>query len=1103
MANPTMGTLSTLKASGATSLTAFIAGDRVKFRLTNCSTEFVPGYTLGSTGSVLTIGGNRVVGVGSGNTVAGVTNGGWTGTIISQSYANTGQAYYGTNAIRVTFTVEITYNTDLTAGTFLSQSIQLYGMASPFNNPSTTTSVSTSTGNITVYTYSQPSISSMDFVRCDSGGSETSSGTYVKVRASWTASTSVPGITASATFRWGEVSANSSPISLTNNAWSSPQGSGNISPFNTYIATTTVTDNANGSATATRNLGTGTYIGPSLSGLELVRCNSAGTITGIGTYLKFRAYWDYMSIGGTNVITATFTWGPQGGSQSAAINMSNGAWSSPLGVGSINILTTYQANAYVSASLGGSANSSTLTSPTNYVNPTITVEAVRCDSAGAPDDLGGYLKARGSYLFASVGGYNSASATFTWNQVGGTQSAPIALPAGNAWSSPFGGGAISIINTYYIFAQVTDAVGNIGSGSHTVGPIGYDPPEITNAEAVRCDSAGNESQSGAYIKVRVNYTYTPMSGANSASASFVWGLQGGTMSAPISLTDNAWSSPVGGSVDQFASYVVVVSVEDTFLMSDMQTIYLMSAGFTGEYWGFMSSSRTGTDYLFQTPIPLSITFTEPVVIDGLHFVFNAFDDSYCDNMDVRFIHSSGPDTVVNVTPGTARYLLDTQESDVIGIQMTFYSMNKQDRFLWIQRLTLGNVRVFTRDEIISCNTYAELDADGSDLKIGTLNFEVLANDIDETSFGRRKKVELIFNKALVGTYFIDDLEFTQSNTWRFRCVDSVGVLEDRSFDGGLYNGTRVFTEVPGGTGFIVNDISTASGVEITVSDEYITSVNSSGVNYYISLYGVLPVCTCRYALVQVAFAMNAIIIVNPDGSIYLKRIDSTPMTLVDEQRIMLGAYTKKEKLSVENVTLTVRNHSYKTGQPVDVYENMGSLSQSIEPTRVYFNEPVFADNFTGGIVAYAGAFGASPPSGQFIVPIEFNANFFGYTTSNTLTGWYVYAMKLVFSNQVLAKTNAGLAASENKTDINYDRYLLSVANTTANSNAGWSTQSVLENLFYLAMKNKKLFLTAILDGEAVGDTVSVETPNGVIEGIITKMNTNVNNYMISQMEVRC
>jgi len=81
--------------------------------------------------------------------------------------------------------------------------------------------------------------------------------------------------------------------------------------------------------------------------------------------------------------------------------------------------------------------------------------------------------------------------------------------------------------------------------------------------------------------------------------------------------------------------------------------------------------------------------------------------------------------------------------------------------------------------------------------------------------------------------------------------------------------------------------------------------------------------------------------------------------------------------------------------------------------------------------------------------------------------------------------------------------LLSVANTTANSNAGWSTQSVLENLFYLAMKNKKLFLTAILDGEAVGDTVSVETPNGVIEGIITKMNTNVNNYMISQMEVRC
>ena len=91
----------------------------------------------------------------------------------------------------------------------------------------------------------------------------------------------------------------------------------------------------------------------------------------------------------------------------------------------------------------------------------------------------------------------------------------------------------------------------------------YLPPRILSHRAFRCDSDGTENNLGRYISLVVNWVYDPLDGVNSATGSFVWGQQGGQMSAPIDLPSGVLLGPFGdGTVDPEIAYVFRVTLTD-------------------------------------------------------------------------------------------------------------------------------------------------------------------------------------------------------------------------------------------------------------------------------------------------------------------------------------------------------------------------------------------------------------------------------------------------------------------------------------------------------------------------------------------------------------
>ena len=943
-------------------------------------------------------------------------------------------------------------------------------------------------------TYEYPQITSASAQRVNSSGQSTKFGGYIRIQATWTIASVGGDNTASGTFTW-KVSGgtDSSDISLPGSgSWSSVFGGGTVTPGGYYTAAIKVTDRLGNTATYNLTVSPVQVVQPAITSVSAVRCLSDGTENGIGTYLKTGAGWSYDTDLG-NVITASFVWRISGGTDSGSVPIPGiSAWSSAVGDGSIGLLSSYVITVTITDILGNTASSQyTLQARSIYFNPYIaSLEAMRCDSSGNPDNTGGYLKVRGTLAYDAVDGHNSAAATFVWrpSTQGPWNTPAIALPDNNAWSAPFGAGAINIIAMYYVQASVEDAVGNSGSRQMPVYSVGYDPPEITGFEAIRCDSSGNEDVGGSYLSVRASWTYTSLGGANVATGSFTWAQDGMLMSAPIALTNGAWSAPVGdGEIDRFLNYLVILSVVDIMDFPVVRTILLSAGSLSGDYWGFVSTARsTGLDNSFEGNAPvMSVVFTQPSDVNGIYFEFNIFDDSYCTSMEIQYLDALW-DVIETgiVSPDSVRYNHTAVVYGVSRINIAFYQMNKGDRFLWLQKLVFGSVHTYADDELSEHSALSEEKLAGEDLPIGALSFSLLSKKIDPAVFAKRKQIKSKFDNVLQGTYFVDDADRAFENSWSFRCLDVVDILERTKYHGNIYD-NDLLVEHPYQSSFfwthIIQGIQQLTGVNIRL-DESLAGARVTGW---------LPICTCRYALVQAAFAIGAVIDVQNDGTIYLRKISDTVTSHFDNSRCMMGVQVKRDKIAIKDVELSAWSFIEKQlidgGTVSPAIETISPFTVNEELKRIEFSEP--------RKYLQAVHVGGAPPSGQFVNMITQTSNHFEYMTSAFLDdNWELRGATVVKSEKIFTKENTDIHPNEAATGIRYNQYtLINVDNA----------QQILDIAYDMAMRNEVVSARVILDGEKVGDMVTIDTDQGMKTGIITKLNTSLGNRMIADMEVRC
>lgn len=169
-------------------------------------------------------------------------------------------------------------------------------------------------------------------------------------------------------------------------------------------------------------------------------------------------------------------------------------------------VTTYNGSTQIGSSV---TSSCTLSVPSSVVPTCSNISLSRIDN-GVPSSWGVYVQGY-SQVTASISGsgiYGSSISSYYISGAGKSTN-----------SSSLTSGVLTSSSTYSFSAYVTDSRGRTSSTkSASITVYAYSKPSIS-LTAHRCDSSGNITSSGTYLKITCNYSYASVNGNNSISRS--------------------------------------------------------------------------------------------------------------------------------------------------------------------------------------------------------------------------------------------------------------------------------------------------------------------------------------------------------------------------------------------------------------------------------------------------------------------------------------------------------------------------------------------------------------------------------------------------------
>lgn len=356
-------------------------------------------------------------------------------------------------------------------------------------------------------------------------------------------------------------------------------------------------------------------------------------------------------------------------------------------------------------------------------------------------------------------------------------------------------------------------------------------------------------------------------------------------------------------------------------------------------WSNMMSGENG---VFETPLVLTINFSEPHTSSALTLVFSEAGD-YCNSLNLKYYNKNN--TLIkdlNFEPDNYKYICNGTAEKYSKIVITFNSTNNPYRYLKLYKILYGAEKVFEGDNLISANLLEEIDLLSSELSINTLDFTVHSDNDDfniinpqgiYSSLQKRQKLEvtetlLKENKKInMGTLYLTEWKNKDHKTMEFKAQDILGFLDTQNFYGGFYDGQSFMN--------VVSNILLSAGLGdgvFNISDELAD----------IEIYGHIQICTCRQALQQVAFVAGAIVDCSRSSKINFYKLDeSTTENLISKSNIFQNTRETEQTESVNSVAITT--HKYEKINSVE-RENLCTYTFDINVKGTYilqWDEPAF------------------------------------------------------------------------------------------------------------------------------------------------------------------
>lgn len=338
---------------------------------------------------------------------------------------------------------------------------------------------------------------------------------------------------------------------------------------------------------------------------------------------------------------------------------------------------------------------------------------------------------------------------------------------------------------------------------------------------------------------------------------------------------------------------------------------------TGQNIGFWSNEKTDEEGNFSNELTLIAEAEELFTSAGLTFFFDVEKNIFPTEMTITWLQDLVVRARETYYPDRAVFVCQNKVEHFNRVQIKISSLNMPNKRLWLQKILFGLEVEFTSQTLKNAKITQAFNPSSSTLPIGTFDFTITSKDI-EFVFERKQSVEVFFDDEKKGHFYIKKGTQKGRDTYSVNCEDVVSFLEDTIYNGNIYNETKA--------AYVIRDICTRAGVPVKI-DAFFE-------NQYV-ITGHIPRTTCREALQQVVFVLDATAMVENDYIAIKKSARLQQPTHISQNRIMSGVTITEDERFTE---LLVTEHSYFLKAEEEVLYN-AKESGSGERIELTFSEP--------------------------------------------------------------------------------------------------------------------------------------------------------------------
>lgn len=355
--------------------------------------------------------------------------------------------------------------------------------------------------------------------------------------------------------------------------------------------------------------------------------------------------------------------------------------------------------------------------------------------------------------------------------------------------------------------------------------------------------------------------------------------------------------------------------------------------------GLWSNQLSNDDGTFTEPIVLTLTSEGQYSSQGLTFTFDTYNQIYPTHINIKwFRYAEGtmtelsPDGGVNFYPDNAFYFCRKQVKNYNKVVITFYSLNMPKNRLKLRVIDYGYGTFFYGDELRGVKIIQEIDPISTQISINTADFTLDSKTDMEYSFQAKQPLSVYFNGELKATTFVKKSTRKAKRLWSIQSEDYIGLMDSIPYYGGIYTNANAVD--------ILTDIFTVAKVPYSIDEIFAGA----------TVTGYIPYTTCRDALMQVAFAIQAVVDTSNSEVVKVFALEEDVKQTVPLNRIMQGQNFADDE-TVTGIDVTV--HSYKPiSETIDVYD--ATESGTGENIFVKFSEPLHDLSITKGEIVSHG-----------------------------------------------------------------------------------------------------------------------------------------------------